>query len=76
MAIETNIDEDKGKETMDSEEEKNIERVGKLYHEEELMSSSREIKKLRKNNLKQKEKLEKYEEKDCESEAKISKRLE
>jgi hypothetical protein len=58
MAIETNIDEEKGKEMMDSEEEENVETDGEVDLEEELMCALREIKKLRKKNLKQKEKLQ------------------
>jgi predicted RNase H-like nuclease (RuvC/YqgF family) len=74
MEIETKIDEDK--EMMDSEEEENTETDGEVDLEEELMCALREIKKLRKNNLKQKEKLQKYEEEDRDSKAKMSQSLE
>jgi hypothetical protein len=76
MEIETNIDEDKGKEMMDSKEEENVETDGEVDIEEELMCALREIKKLRKNNLKQKEQLQKYEEEDHDSKAKMSQILE
>jgi hypothetical protein len=55
MEIETKIDEDKGKEMMDSKEEENVETNGEVDLEEELMCALREIKNLRKKNLKQKE---------------------
>jgi hypothetical protein len=55
VEIETKIDEDK--EIMDSEEEENTETYGEVDLEEELMCSLSEIKKSRKKNLKQKEKL-------------------
>jgi hypothetical protein len=44
--------------------------------EEELICSLREIKKLKKNNLKQKEQLQKYEEEDCDAKEKMSQILE
>jgi hypothetical protein len=75
MAIEPKI-EDKGIETMDLKEEENDETYGEVDLEEELMCSLSEIKKLRKNNLKQKEKLQKYEEEDCDSKEKMSQSLE
>jgi hypothetical protein len=56
---ETKIDvlnnEDKGKEKMDSEKEENVETDGEVDLEEELICALRKIKKLKKNNLKQKE---------------------
>jgi hypothetical protein len=61
---------------MDSEEEENVETDGEVDLEEELMCALREIKKLRKNNLKQKEQLQKYEEEDHDSKAKMSQSLE
>jgi hypothetical protein len=76
MEIKTNIDEDKGKEMMDSEEEENVEIDGEVDLEEELMCALSEIKNLRKNNLKQKEQLQKYEEEDCDSKSKMSQSLE
>jgi predicted RNase H-like nuclease (RuvC/YqgF family) len=76
MEIETNIDEDKGIEMMDSEEEENVETDGEVDLEEELMCALREIKKLRKKNLKQKEQLQKYEEEDRDSKSKMSQSLE
>jgi hypothetical protein len=57
MEIEINIDEDKGKEMMVSEEEEDAETNGEVDLEEELMCSLRKIKKIRKNNLKLKENL-------------------
>jgi hypothetical protein len=47
---------------MDSEEEENNETNGEVNLEEELIYALSKIKKLRKNNLKQKEQLQKYEE--------------
>jgi hypothetical protein len=55
MVIKTNIYEEKGKEMMDSKEEKNVETYGEVDLEEKLMCSLRKIKNLRKNNLKQQE---------------------
>jgi len=52
MEIKTNINEDKGREIMDSEEEENAEIYGEMDIEDELMCSLSEIKKIRKNNLK------------------------
>jgi hypothetical protein len=74
MEIETKIDEDK--EMMDSEEEENDETNGEVDLKEELMCALSEIKKLRKKNLKQTEKLQKYEEQDHDSKSKMSQRLE
>jgi hypothetical protein len=67
MEIVKNIDEDKGIEMMDSEEVENVETDVELDLEEELICSLREIKKLRKMNLKQKKHLQKYEEEDHDS---------
>jgi hypothetical protein len=61
---------------MDSKEEENGETDGEVDIEEEIMCALREIKKLRKNNLKQKEKLQKYEEEDSDSKDKMSQSLE
>ena len=61
---------------MVSEEEKNVKIYGEVDLEEELMCALREIKKLRKKNLKQKEQLQNYEEKDHDSKAKMSQSLE
>jgi hypothetical protein len=61
---------------MDLEEEENTETYGEVDIEEELICSLSEIKKLMKNNLKQKEQLQKYEEEDHDSKAKMSKILE
>jgi hypothetical protein len=61
---------------MDSEEEENVETNGEVDLEEELMCALSEIKKLRKMNLKQKEKLQKYEEEDRDSKSKMSQSLE
>jgi hypothetical protein len=44
--------------------------------EEELICALREIKKPKKTNLKQKEQLQKYEEEDRDSKAKVSQSLE
>jgi hypothetical protein len=74
MAIKTKIDEDK--EMMDSEEKENVETEGEVDLEEEIMCALSEIKKPRKKNLKQKEKMKKYEEEDRDSKAKISQILE
>jgi hypothetical protein len=76
MEIKKMIDQEKGKEMMDSKEEENAETYEEVDIEEEIMCSLTEIKKLRKNNLKQKEQLQKYEEEDCDSKAKISQILE
>jgi hypothetical protein len=43
--------------------------------EEELMCVLSETKKMNKNNLKQKEQLQKYEEEDCDSKSKMSQSL-
>jgi hypothetical protein len=64
MEIKTNIDEDKWKEMMDLEDEDNNETYGEVDLEEEFICALREIKKLRKMNLKQKEQLQKYKEED------------
>ena len=61
---------------MVSEGEENVEIDGEVDLEEELMCSLREIRKLRKMNLKQKEQLHKYEEEDRDSKSKMSKSLE
>jgi hypothetical protein len=74
MEIKINIDEDKG--IFDSEEEENNEIDGEVDLEEEIVCALIKIKKLRKNNLKQKEKLHKYEVEDCDSKAKMSQSLE
>jgi hypothetical protein len=76
MAIKKNIDEYKGIETMDSEEEKNDEINGEVDLEEELMCAFSKIKKLRKKKFKQKEQLKKYEEEDRDLKAKMSEILE
>jgi hypothetical protein len=73
MAIKINIDE-KIK-TMHSEEEENAETYGEVDLEEELICALREIKNLRKKNLKQKEQLQKYEEEDDDSKTKCHKSL-
>jgi hypothetical protein len=57
MEIKTKIDEDKGIETMDSEEEENVEIDREVDLEEELMCALSEIKTIRKMSLKQKEQL-------------------
>jgi hypothetical protein len=67
MEIVTKVDEEKGKGMMISEEEENVEIVGEVDLEEEIMCSLSEIKNSRKMNLKQKEKLQKYEEGDHDS---------
>jgi hypothetical protein len=74
MEIKTNINEDK--EMMDSEEEEKTKTDGEVDLEEELICALSEIKKLRKNNLKQKKQLRKYEEKDTNSKTKMSQSLE
>jgi hypothetical protein len=74
MEIETKIDEQK--KLMDSKEEENVETEGEVDLEEEIMCGLSEIKKQRKNNLKQKEKLHKYEEEDHDSKSKMSQILE
>jgi len=61
---------------MDSEEEEKTETDGEVDLEEELICALSEIKKLRKNNLKQKKQLRKYEEKDTNSKTKMSQSLE
>jgi hypothetical protein len=47
------------------EEQENVKTYGEVDLEEELMCALSEIKKLRKNNLKQKEQVQKYEEENC-----------
>ena len=54
MEIKTNTDEDKGKEMMYSKVEENDETYGEVDLKEEIMCALSGIKKLRKNNLKQK----------------------
>jgi hypothetical protein len=61
---------------MDSEEGENSERDGEVGIEEEIMCALRKIKKFGKKNLKQKEKLQKYEEEDHDSKSKMSQSLE
>jgi hypothetical protein len=76
MAIKTKINEYKGIETMDSKEEENVETDGEVDFEEELMYDLRKINNLRKKNLKQKEKLQIYEEEDRDSKEKMSESIE
>ena len=57
---------------MDSKEEENVEIDAKVDIEEEVICALSEIKKFKKKNLKQKEQLQKYEEEDRDSKAKIS----
>jgi hypothetical protein len=61
---------------MDSKEEQNTKRYEEVDLEEELVCSLREINNLKKNNLKQKKQLQKYEEEDHDARTKISQRLE
>jgi hypothetical protein len=70
MEIKTNIDQDK--EMIDLEEEENVETNREADIEEELIYALSEINNLRKMNLKQKKQLQKYEEEDHDSKAKIS----
>jgi hypothetical protein len=76
MEIDTLENEYKGKEMMDSEEEQNVKIDVEVDLEEELICALREIKKLKKKNLKQKEQLQKYEEEDCDAKEKMSQSLE
>jgi hypothetical protein len=67
MEMETNIDEYKGIEMMESEEGENVKTNGEVNIEEELICSLNEIKNIRKNNLKLKGQLEKHEEENRDS---------
>jgi hypothetical protein len=55
---------------------KNVEKYGEVGLQEELICTLDKIKKLKKNNLKQKDQLQKYEEDEHDSKAKMSQSLE
>jgi len=61
---------------MDSKEEENIETNGEVDLAKELICSLSKIKKLKKMNLKKNEQLQKYEEEERDSKAKMSQSLE
>jgi hypothetical protein len=75
MEIDTLQHEYKGKEMMNSKEEQNDETDAEVDLKEELICALNKIKKLNKNNLKQKELQQKYKEEDCDAKKKCHKAL-